>query len=61
MASVTPVGETTYNVSVSGMSHDGPVTVTVPAGAAHDAAGNPNVPSTGANNTVTFSMSRRRP
>ena len=40
-ASVTTAGDDgkTYNVSVTGMSHAGPVTVSVPAGAAHDASG----------------------
>ena len=33
---------TTYNVAVSGMTKDGTVIVTVAAGVAHDAAGNPN-------------------
>jgi ribosomal protein L24E/UDP-3-O-acyl-N-acetylglucosamine deacetylase len=36
---------TTYNVAVSGVTGDGTVTVQVPAGAAIDAAGNPNAQS----------------
>ena len=36
---------TTYNVAVSGMSATGTVEASIAAGAAHDAAGNPNMPS----------------
>jgi hypothetical protein len=45
---------TTYNVAVSGMTGSGTVTASVSAGAATDAAGNPNVASTSADNTVTY-------
>ena len=45
---------TTYNVAVSGMSGIGTVTARVDVGKATDAAGNPNVGSTSADNTVTY-------
>lgn len=45
---------TTYNVAVSGMTSSGTLTVTIPAGAAHDGAGNANEASTSTDNTVTF-------
>jgi hypothetical protein len=45
---------TTYNVAVSGMAQSGTVTVSIPAGAAQDAAGNPNLASTSTDNTVTY-------
>ena len=40
---------TTFNVAVSGMTGSGTVILTLPAGIAHDAAGNPNV----ASNSIT--------
>ena len=43
-----------YTVAVSGMTGVGTVTVSVPAGAAEDAAGNPSEASTSVNNAVTF-------
>ena len=45
---------TTYNVAVSGMTSDGTVIATVPAGGAADAAGNTNTASTSTDNTVTY-------
>jgi len=45
---------TTYNVAVSGMTSDGTVIATVPAGGASDAAGNSNTASTSTDNTVTY-------
>ncbi|HYG94411.1 MAG TPA: glycine-rich protein [Nocardioides sp.] len=45
---------TTYTVTVTGMTGPGTVTAVVPAGAAHDAAGNSNALSTSSDNTVTF-------
>src|SRR5207249_6368693 len=63
-ASVTGSG-TTYNVAVSGMSSDGTVIATVPAGAnspstsgAQDAAGNGNSGSTSSDNTVTYDTTK---
>ena len=47
-------GPTTYNVAVSGMTSDGTVTITIAAGVAVDAAGNPNAASTSVDNTVTL-------
>ncbi len=43
-----------YTVEVSGMTGSGTVRVAVPAGAAVDAAGNPNTASTSTDDTVTF-------
>ena len=51
-ATVTGSG-TTYNVAVSGMTSDGTVIATIPAGGAADAAGNANTASTSTDNTVT--------
>ena len=45
---------TTYNVAVSGMDMDGTVIATIPAGVAHDAAGNPNAGSTFDDHDVTW-------
>jgi subtilisin-like proprotein convertase family protein len=47
---------TTYTVSVSGMNSSGTVVVTVPAGVAHDAAGNANQASTSDDNVVTYDI-----
>ena len=47
-------GPTIYNVAVSGMTTDGTVIATIPAGAATDPAGNPSTASTSTDNTVTF-------
>ena len=59
---VTVLGSgTTYNVAVSGMTGDGTVIATVPAGGATDAAGNTNTASTSTDNTVTYDATRRRP
>jgi hypothetical protein len=49
---------TTYNVAVSGMTSDGTVIASIGAGVATDLAGNGNVPSTSADNTVTFDGTR---
>lgn len=47
-------GPSVYNVAVTGMTANGTVIVTVNAGAAVDAAGNPNTASTSTDNIVTF-------
>ncbi len=47
-------GPTIYNVAVSGITSDGTVIATVPAGGAIDAGGNTNLASTSTDNTVTF-------
>ena len=54
--SVTGSG-TTYNVAVTGMTTAGTVVATVAAGVATDAAGNLNVVSTSADNTVSWDPS----
>jgi hypothetical protein len=53
---LTPVGSesTTWTVAVSGMSHNGDVTLTIPSGAATDAAGNGSAASTSSDNTVAY-------
>jgi hypothetical protein len=45
---------TTYNVAVSGMSATGTVEASIAAGAAHDAAGNPNTPSVTTTDPVNY-------
>ena len=52
-ASVTG-GPSAYVVTVSGMSSSGSVVVSVPAGAASDAAGNSSLASTSVDNTVSW-------
>ncbi|MBN2351249.1 MAG: chitobiase/beta-hexosaminidase C-terminal domain-containing protein, partial [Spirochaetales bacterium] len=52
-ATVTGSG-TTYNAAVSGMTGAGTVIVSLAAGVAHDAAGNPSAASTSTDNTVNF-------
>ncbi len=52
-AVVTGAGPT-YNVAVSGMTIDGTVTVSIPAGAATDIAGNASFASSSTDNTVTY-------
>jgi hypothetical protein len=44
----------TYNVAVSGMTADGNVTVTIPAGAAQDDVGNESTASTSTDNSVAY-------
>ncbi len=53
MATVMGSG-TTYTVSVTGMTDDGLIIVTIPADVVTDAAGNNNVASTSTDNTVTY-------
>jgi hypothetical protein len=52
-AAVTGSG-TTYNVAVSGMTTTGPVSASLAANVAHDAAGNGNDASTSTDNTVLY-------
>src|SRR5205807_2056457 len=47
-------GPTTYTVSVSGMTGDGTVIASIPAGVATDLALRPNTASTSTDNTVTY-------
>ena len=47
-------GPTTYNVAVSGMTTDGTVVASIPAGSATDGASNFNTASTSTDDTVTF-------
>lgn len=49
---------TTYNLAVSGMTGEGTVIVSLPAGAAQDGGGNPSLASTSVDNTVTFDAVR---
>lgn len=47
-----------HNIAVSGMTAPGTVTVSIPAGAAHDEACNGNLASTSTDNTVAFDNAR---
>jgi Ca2+-binding RTX toxin-like protein len=47
-------GPTTYDVALSGMTANGTVTASIPAGAATDAGSNGNTASTSTDNTVTY-------
>src|SRR5216117_1438080 len=51
-------GPSTYNVAVSGMTTDGTVLASIPAGVAQDAAGNTNTASTSTDNSVSFDATR---
>jgi T1SS-143 domain-containing protein len=53
---ITPSGGTTYDVAVSGFTHDGDLTASIAAGMAHDAAGNANLASTSTDHTVTVTL-----
>jgi cyclophilin family peptidyl-prolyl cis-trans isomerase len=55
-ATVTASGTdgTTYTVAVTGMTQDGTVILTLAAGVATDAVGNPNTASTSTDNSVTY-------
>ena len=56
LTAVVTGGPTTYNVAVSGMTGDGTVIASIPAGVATDAVGNGNTASTSTDNTVTFNF-----
>src|SRR5438552_2521406 len=49
-----PMNGTTYQIAVTAITHAGTVTVTIPAGAATDLAGNPNIASTSTDNSVEY-------
>ena len=51
---VDTVDQQTWNIAVSGMVSDGTVTVSIPAGACKDSAGNDNAASTSTDNLVTY-------
>ena len=54
---ITPAGPaTTYNVAVTGMTTDGTVTATIPAGVATGSQGESNSASTSTDNTVTYDI-----
>lgn len=53
-SAVVSGGPSVYTVAVSGMSGDGTVVASVPAGVAEDAAGKPNLDSTSTDNVVTY-------
>ncbi|MFC2078173.1 HYR domain-containing protein [Candidatus Bipolaricaulota bacterium] len=55
VSEVAPNDGTTYEISVSGMSSAGTVTVEIPADIAEDSAGNLNEASTSSDNEVTYS------
>lgn len=54
-------GPAIYNVAVSGMTGNGTVIITIDAGVAHDAAGNPNTPSINTDNNVTYQVDTDNP
>ena len=57
--SITPVGtdDTTYTVTITGMSHSGTIEVSVPAGSAYDTSNNKfNEASTSTDNIVTYDV-----
>ena len=54
LSAVVTGSGTTYNVAVSGMTADGAVISSIPAGAAQDAAGNPNTASSSVDNSVSY-------
>ncbi len=51
---IAPNDGTTYNVAVSGMTVDGTVSVSIPAGAAKDASNNSSFASSSTDNVVTY-------
>jgi uncharacterized repeat protein (TIGR01451 family) len=51
---IAPSDGTTYKVAVSGMTANGTVSASIPAGVANDAAGNINNASSSTDNSVTF-------
>ena len=53
LATVTGSG-TSYDIAITGMSGDGTVIASIPAGAAKDAAGNDSLTSTSTDNSVTY-------
>jgi len=57
-AAVTEVGSdgTTFNIAVSGLTANGTVIVSIPAGGMQDLAGNFNTASTSTDNTVTYDI-----
>jgi hypothetical protein len=54
VSEISPNDGTTFSVAVSGMTGSGTVTASIDAGAAHDAANNPNSASDSTDDTVTF-------
>jgi hypothetical protein len=54
LAAAVTGGPITYNVAVSGMTGDGTVIASIPAGAAQDPAANGSAASASTDNTVTF-------
>ena len=54
LSAVVTGGPSTYTVAVSGMTGDGTVIASIPAGAAQDAATNLSAASTSVDNTVTY-------
>ena len=54
---LAPNDGTTFDIAVSGMTANGNVTASIPAGTVNDLTGNPNNASTSVDNTVTFDNS----
>src|SRR5205085_5820033 len=53
-AAIVTGSGTTYNVAVSGMTGNGPLTATIATDKAHDLAGNGNAASSSSDNTVLY-------
>jgi hypothetical protein len=51
---IEPYDGTTFEIEVSGMTGDGTVTASIPAGVVQDLGGNANLASTSSDNTVTY-------
>ncbi len=54
MTEIAPNDGTTYDVAVSGMTQDGSVSASIPAGVAFNASNQGNQASTSVDNLVTF-------
>jgi LPXTG-site transpeptidase (sortase) family protein len=51
-----PLDDSTFNIAVSGLTVNGKVIVSIPAGVIQDLVGNPNTASTSTDNTVTYDI-----
>jgi large repetitive protein len=56
VVSIVSVSTTVYTIEIAGMTADGSISVSIPAGVADDAAGNSNVASTSVDNVVLFEL-----
>src|SRR5207302_8913742 len=56
VSEIAPTDGTHFNVGIEGMTQSGTVIADIPAGAAHDSAGNNNTIGTFTDHTVTFNI-----